>query len=235
MTAAKQTSIVFLTKNRLDFFDFATSSISQLPFSPSATKYQELIDPLSFEAQITSFVKGENFPQSQITIVLADELVYQKPFTQPSQDQPANIDEQITNFIENIPFENVARKLIKSQTGSTIIAVNQDFYEIVKSALEKLGFSILAVFPAFVFTLGIQGLDSASCQTILSKLDSVREFNFLSDSNEKTQQITTPSEQKTSEPPHNEKSNKKLLVFIAIFILLIVILVFLVITQQQMK
>src|SRR5439155_20487064 len=122
--------------------------------------------------------------------------------------------EQATQFIDHVPFENVASKLTPLPNGIKAYATNQELYETIKAGFEKQGFVIDSIFPAFVFGQAVTTapvLNAEIANLILQNINAVRANNLL------TQPIYPEAVQKKeivgeSEAPNN---NKRLLLLLA--------------------
>lgn len=227
MVDYRQTSVIFLAKDRLDFFNHSSSLLIQLALPPSAVRFQEVVNAVILGDQIASFVTQNNIPVSQLFIILSDEYIYFKNFPVEESGQQDKTQE-IAQFTQSVPFESVGKKIIKSQAGTLLIAANQDIYLAIKNSFEKIGFSVIGVIPGFAITSNIQALDESIYNLTISKINGLKEYNFISDDS------SNVSEGKTNHEPVKETKNpatKRLYVFIGAFILLIVILLIVIFTQ----
>ncbi|HUQ84937.1 MAG TPA: hypothetical protein VM077_01310 [Candidatus Limnocylindrales bacterium] len=195
------TGIIFLQKDKFDFYSPGLVKIIEFRFVPEIVRDLEIINSDLLASLIKLFVENNKIMSSELLLVLADNSCFIKDFIFPVRIQAGNpqIDAQVApilsssedqekqkedvkSFIDHIPFENVATRNFPLRNGTKVLAVNKDFYIAVKNAFEKVGFKVSAVYPGVVFQNNIGSkpvMDIISANIIFQQADMVRENNLL--------------------------------------------------------
>lgn len=218
-------SILFLTRDHFEFVDAAVSSVLRFDFIPSLVRDMEVVNPSLFEEQIKGFIETDNLSPSEMVILLSDNVQFVKDFTSVLQDQQDTEEEQVQAFVDTVPFENTSAKVFQFETGKKIIAVNQDLYETIKNAFQKLGFSITFVVPSFIIDPAMGGLTQDAITAVFKRAGEFKEFNLITETVVETQP-------KNTAPTNKRKINIRLVISIGVFLVLIAILVAVVISNK---
>ncbi len=218
MSAARQTGIIFLDRNHLEFYEATLSSVLRLPFPDTVVKDLEVINEENFSALITSFIQANKIAPADITMVLSPNMFFDKDFPvgQPDAD--------IQKFIDNVPFEEIASARLPLAKGLKVVTTNKRFYKIVSQAFEKLGSKCLFILPASVFGVVIQSLDSKTISLISQKHESVKQFNLFSEAPVPST-IDDPDADAPVKEETSKKSNKRTILLVAVFVVLLIVLV----------
>jgi len=228
MAATLPIGIIFLTRRELEYCDSSLSRIAKLGFVQTMVKDLEVLNKEQFDGQIKMFIQQNNIPLVNLVIVLSDSVLFEKDIPMSQNAQDSNQEDDAQTFIDIIPFENTASKIYQFESGLRVIATNRDFYETVSTAFEAQGFPTVAVLPAFVFGKPIETLDLETCQQIITKYDSLRQYSLLFDG-------TSTQQSHREEQKKNELSKKitpKFLTYIGIFIILIIVFIILYIMNR---
>lgn len=199
MTAG--TGIIFLQKDKFDFYSPGLIKIIEFRFVPEIIRDQEIINAELLENLIKIFVDNNKIIPSELVIVLSDNASFIKDFVSPpsaptlpvgvspsAQPQVVNnessekVQEDIKAFIDHVPFENVLSRNFPMQNGTKVLAVNKDFYVAIKNAFEKVGFKVSAVYPGVVFSNNIGAkpvMDIIVANIILQQAPNLRDDNLL--------------------------------------------------------
>lgn len=233
-----KTGILYLQKDRFHLYSPYSSNILEFRFVPELIRDFDLINKELLENLLKVFFGNNKILPSGLVIVVGDSASFIKDFvsppvtpsTPPSVTPPPTL-EDLQNFanqyIEQVPFEEVASRTFPLATGVRAYATNQDVYESFKTILEKLGFIIEGVFPGFAFGAEISAkpmLDGQSVAVIMQKLSAVRAYNLLKDT---STVVSTPAEEEVAEKeiPATPEKNKKMFMIGAITVIVLVVIV----------
>ncbi len=213
---ATQLGILLIDRNKLYFYEKGISSVFPLELPNSIVRDIEIIDQESLTAQIKSFVQTSKITPAKITIVLSQNMFFEKDF-------PSNTpDSDLQNYIEYIPFENISYKKLQLANGIKIIATNKNYYEGIILAFSKQGIMTTSVLPPNVFGKVIQTLDSESIKLITARADLLKQYNLLTMAEHTTIDNETETERETAS--HN-KQNRRQFILIGVFIVLLLVLI----------
>lgn len=236
----KNKAIVFIQKDRLEYFDEIQSRIFQFVFQPSIVQDLEIVDIDQLNTQLKSFIETNKLTVSNILFVVAEAIIFEKTF----QVVPnVNKDLEIQKFLENIPFEHVSYKVIDSQKDYKVLAINKELSDVFKLTFESLGFKVLSIIPQSALAEAYrnsQNLNSDIVKYILSHFDPLQKQGFIQEEI-KLQAQTTAGEEviadKQLQTPINQKPINKyrLPILLSVFIITAGILSFVVYVQYTQK
>ena len=216
--ADKPISIVYLDKNRFDFHGGAVAGTATCVFPAEVVFDMEVKHRPAFRSHIQSFLSVNKISPSKILVILSPPLCFEKLHT-PQVQLDANIADK--NFIETVPFEQVAIRTYKTQKGLLTICTNATLIEALKTELSSFGHFILAVVPATM--LGIQhnqtGLDVKTAQTLSENALSSVALDITTEA----AKMETPVRKKT--PLESIAANRRLIILLSVFLVLIIILI----------
>ena len=222
----KQSGIIYIDRGSFSLYEKTLPKILAFPFQPNTIANLDILDKELLGNQIKQFISLNKVKQTTLIMILSTGVLFEKIL--PEIDEQQKLDE-VKKFLENIPFENVSTITYKLEKGYRIIAMNRDFYDVIKRAFELEGFTIGAVVP--VFSLGkdidiSHGINEETGKRILKKFDSVRPENY----------VLHRSEGEVAEENNIVnfgKKNKRLSILLIVFILLVLVLIVLVIISLQ--
>lgn len=222
----KQKGVIYLDKDKLDIYINKSSKILRLGFSAEVARDLEIIDKEKFYSLIKAFIDTYKIPVSNLVIMLAKDLIFDKDFQNQETEDKQNL-EEIQKYLDTIPFETIGIKIIKHEKTTKVIAANRDFYQTIKAGFEKQGFIIESIIPTVILGNNnkldaTRTLDKESAQFILKKLDWLS-LNSM-----------PINENVIKEPEKNENNplqNKRLLVMLILFGVLIIIFIVLLVNS----
>ena len=214
----KPVSIVYLDKNRFDFHGGAVAGTATCVFPPEVVFDMEVKHRSAFRSHIQSFLSVNKISPSKILVILSPSLCFEKLHTPQVQLEG---DKAVKNFIETVPFEQVANRTYKTQKGNLTICTNASFIEALKAELSSFGHFILAVAPATM--LGIQhnqtGLDVKTAQMLSENALSFAALDITTEYSK----METPVRKET--PIESIVRNRRLIILLSVFLVLIIILI----------
>ena len=225
----RQPAILFLDRNSFDFFVSGAANALRFQFSENVIASLEIANMEALENQVKLFVEQNSIPPCNITMVLSPNVVFEKDFeeTVPLEQK----EEEMEKFWDSIPFDDINSKSIKVSNSDRVIVVNNNLCAGVKTAFDKIGFSIQMIVPYEALGAdlwNITYLDPQNSREILKRVDSFKQYSFELLEEEKT--IKNPQTSKDLLPP--KKSQKaRLYIMAGVFIFLIVVLAILLIKR----
>ena len=224
----KNPALLYLGRFQADYLaDGATQSI-RFPFKADVVRDLEVINTAALSEQIKAWVAQYKIIPADLTILLADDLLFSKVITVPD---PKSREDAINTFIDAVPFEETAVVQVPFQGSVAVSVANKSYYDAFKKAFEALGFSIMLVLPAFLLNKEVnlaKSQDIASFNLALKKADTYRQYSLLSQIQH--QPVALAGDKEKGEP----KKNMRLFLLLGIFGLLILILIgVFIMTQNQ--
>lgn len=225
--------ILFLDRNRFDYFDGTTGQIITMPFPETIISSLDVLSVEGFEQQIKLFIEQNKLLPTNIVVILSSNVLFEKDIVDVPVDQQTA---EVEKFLDIVPFDNLATKLIPLQKGVRISAVNKDLCDSLATGFEKCGFKIESIIPYEELQPEIMqftALDGPTLTVIMKKIDSIKNFSFVFDmkipAREKAKLQTSDknSSQQKMAPDKKEAPNKiRIIALIIIFGILIAVLAF---------
>ena len=95
----KNKAIVFIQKDRLEYYDQTQSKIFQFVFQPNIIQDLEVADKDQLDIQLKSFVETNKLMPASILFVIATAIIFEKTFPITPD---ANKNLEVQRFLENI-------------------------------------------------------------------------------------------------------------------------------------
>ena len=138
----KNKGIIFIQKDKFEYYDEEQSKIFQFIFQPNLIQDLEIVDQDQLLLQIKTFIATNKITPANILFIVANTVIFEKDFqVVPNTDK--NL--EIQKFLENIPFEHVIYKIIDGEKVSKVLALNRELYDVLKFSLESIGFKDLGI------------------------------------------------------------------------------------------
>lgn len=136
-----------------------------------------------------------------------------------AEDQQKEID----TFIESVPFEDFATKVIKGTQGQTVFVGNKDLFLSIKEAFEVAGFSTDGVypFPLFKDISLVQGITPQICLGLISKIDTMKQESMQL----AAQPIDMEPENTAGKPGKPKTDKKRMIIMVSVFAILIIFMI----------
>ena len=240
MQKIKNKSIVFIQKDKLEYFDEIQSRIFQFVFQPTIIQDLEIVDVGQLNVQLKSFIETNKLTVSNILFVVAESIIFEKIF----QSVPnRNKELEIQKYLENIPFEHVSFKLIDGQKDYKVLAINKEFFAELKMVFESLGSKIVSIIPQSALAENYrnsQSFNSDMIKYILSHFDLLQKQGFIqTESNLPTPTLSGEEiigEKQVQTPINQNPINKyRLPILLSVFVVLIGVLSYFVYIQYTQK
>lgn len=242
--AKYQLGIIYILRDKFQVFTPGLPSVMEFKFVPEIVRDLDVTNKELLYNLLKIFISNNNIPKSSFIIVIADSASIIKDFILPlpAQQQPAELtqlQEQANEFLEHIPFEEVAAKSIPLANGIRAYGTNKELYESIKEAFLQEGFEILMVLPAIAISPELSAkasLDADAVTEIFKKTPLMKEFNLL-----KKPLLSPQPEEKPAQnmqnieevKPEKKSDNKKIILLAGVFVILIIVLVIVYLNQPQ--
>lgn len=227
--------VIYLDRNGFILYQDSLASLFQFSFLPDVVRDLEVINKEKLISFINSFIQTTKIIQSSLVVVLSDSVIFQKTLVAGSQAAQAvsqtdnNTGElqekEIQNFLENIPFEDILAKQVKTTLGIMLVAVNKELVETITDPFKKYGCFIAAIVPSFIYgetvNFASTGLTYDTAQAVLQKGELLKQGNLLTGQ----EAINPPQSLEDNKEQEKEKpKNIRQYVLVGIFIVLLIIL-----------
>lgn len=175
--------IIYIDRNTLHLFFEGKGGPIVFELPKTVISDLEIINKEQLDLQIKSFIETNKIPHSQGTIILSDNIVFEKEIARVVDETQQ--EQEVRKFLDAIPFEHVGFRTVPTQNGVKVAAANQDLYQSVKDALEKMNFKIIHVVPATLLEKNekdaLNSLSQESIKPLLKKLDTLKNVDLLID------------------------------------------------------
>lgn len=223
--------ILFIDRNGFGIYQDVLPNIPRFNFTPDLVANLDVTNKDQFTALIATFIQINKMVPGGLVVVLSDDVIYIKDLAVQSQ-KPALPSEdhkdEVQNFLEDVPFEDVLAKVIKLGQASRVVAVNKDLVMAIINTFVSKGSIAEVVVPGFMYGQSVNftaGLTPENIKVILENAEVLKSSNMLTD-----QEKVAPSQGLESElknfPANKTKkiTNRRQYVLVGIFILLLIIL-----------
>ncbi len=139
--------LIFIERNSLSFSGGSFEKPVKMTFADTVVSDLEIVDKKNFTEKVSSQVKDSEFPANLI-LVFSDDDVFSKELPLTSTKEQIEAEEKA--FLQLMPFDKVAHKLIKFTSNYKFIGVNGDMCYILADALLAKGYNLSIVIPAMV-------------------------------------------------------------------------------------
>lgn len=249
--------IIYLQKDKFQLFSPFLRQIVEFRFVPEMIRDSDVINNDLLESLVKVFVTNTKIPPGNLTIILADNAYFVKDYVLPAPPapkpgqltppQPSITMETLSvmsmDFVEHVPYENVVSMNFPLKNGIRVCAVNKDFYEALKVAFEKLGFTVDAVYPGLVLGNNLSAkpvMDTIFVNAVFQKGSTIKQYDLLQ------QKVFSPDTKKSGDKDaveeaedagsiesKDKKPNKKRL-FAMIGLLAVLLIILAVVAVQNM-
>lgn len=210
---SKQSGIVYIDRNRIDFYQDSMPSILSIEFPSNVIRDLEVINQAELNKSIKSFIEGNKLFPANVIVVLANTVIFEKQISPEKHDEQQAL---VQAFLDQVPFEEVSFKLIPYDKGIRIMAINSQFISDFKTAFESSGFLVEGVVAHSEVNTNAgdrHNLDLQEGVLFLKNFDSLKQLSFVLEPRWKDKKENT----KSSQP---QKNQLPLLLLIIFFILI---------------
>ena len=233
--------ILFIDRNGFGVYQDVLTNIPRFNFTPDLVTNLDVINKEQFSGLIATFIQINKIVPSSLGVILSDDVICVKDLTIPAQKPVPNQNpkadstddkehrDEVQSFLENVPFEEILAKVIKTGTVNRIVAVNKNLVMAIIDAFTSKGSVVEAITPSFMYGQAINftaGLTSDNVRAIFGNLEPLRIGNLLTDQEKMISppnlggELIIPSANETKKP-----RNLRQYILIGIFVVSVIILV----------
>ena len=225
--------ILFIDRNGFSVYQDTLTNVPKFNFTPDLVANLDVVSKAQFSNLIATFIQINKIVPSSLGIILSDNVVYFKDLInlqkQTSPSQPlSNPAPDIQNFLEDVPFEEILAKVIKTDQLNRIVAVNKDLVMTIADAFVNKGSTIDAVIPSFLYGPAVNftlGLTQDNIRIILAGSEILKIGNLLTDQEKTSSSQNLESKEKDSAIGAVKKpQNLRRYMLVGVFVTLLVIL-----------
>jgi hypothetical protein len=233
--------ILFIDRFGFNLYQDTLTNIPKFNFTQDIVANLDVVNKEQLSSLITTFIEINKMVPSSLAVILSDNVIYvrdlEAPVQKPIPGQPPKIDpnvdkeqeDKVQNFLENIPFEEVLAKVIKTANVDRVVAVNKDLVMTIINAFINKGSVVDAIVPGFMYGQSVNfsaGLTPSSVRVILGNTEILKLGNLLTDqevipSRGLGGELICPPEENVPKKPQNLRQY----ILIGVFVLLLVVLV----------
>jgi hypothetical protein len=233
--------ILFIDRFGFGIYQDSIASIPKFNFTQDLVSNLDVIDKDKLTELISTFIQVNKIVPSSLAAILSDDIIYIKdlagPIQKPAPGQtvvkPDLINDKehendVKNFLEDVPFEDVLAKVIKTGTINRIVAVNKDLVMGIIDVFINKGSTLEAVVPAFMYGQNVNftsGLTSENAKSILGNLETLKSGNLLTDPEKAAMSLGLENQLGTSPVTFAKKPrNIRQYILVGVFVLLLIAL-----------
>jgi hypothetical protein len=214
----RPSGVFYIDGNKAFYFEQSLASPIPLDIPVDIISNIELLNAKKLEALLQAFIRSYKLVGKNIVLLLSAQITFDKDFPNGSIEVEKNIQE----FLELVPFEEALDKKIISSGRTRVVAANREICESIKSIFSLAGFMVSGVYPLSLCLEVIPQLQSnLDLNLFVSKIPELKDFNLLP--------VIEPSSYNSVE---KEKPNRnRMIMLVGVFALLLLILLFVIYTN----
>ena len=179
-------TVLFIDRFGLSIYQDTLANIPKFNFTPDLVSNLDVVNKEKFTSLIATFIQINKVIQGSLFVILSDSIIYIKDLVGPAQksipNQSPEHKDEIQNFLENVPFEEVLAKVIKVGNVDRITAVNKDLVMTIVNAFTGKGGTIEGIVPSFMYGQSVNftsGLTLDNVRIILENTEAIKSGNLL--------------------------------------------------------
>ena len=220
----KPSGVFYIDGNKAFYFEQALASPIALDIPVDAISNFELINKKKLTTLLQTYIRNYKLVPKNIVILLSVQVTFDKEFPHGSIEMQKNIQE----FIELVPYEEMIQRKIISSGKTRVIATNKEVCEAIKSTFTGSGFLVSGIYPLSIAMEIIPQLKSnLDLSLFVNKLSDLKGIN-LQPVVEASYANSFGSRGSSSMQAKEKPSKGRLYALIAVFALLMIVLGFVV-------
>jgi hypothetical protein len=236
--------ILFIDRFSFSAYQDTLTTIPKFNFTQDLVSNLDVVNKVQFVSLVSTFIEINKIVPSSLAIILSDDVIYikdlagpvQKPVLAPGSAPAPKIEatedkehkDEVENFLENIPFEEILARVIKTGNINRIVAVNRDLVMTTVDAFTVKGSTIDSITPGFMYGQNVnftKGLTSDNLKAILGNVEILRLGNLLTDQEKMIIGRDIRSElESPSAIVEKKKQNLTQYILAGIFVILLIVL-----------
>src|SRR5690349_1011374 len=137
----KSVIVVFVDRNRLQFYGGGLSTILALEIPPTIMRDMDVVNRDAFYALINQWLKQNNLSGAQLFFILAPNTYFEKMIVTKGENEQET---EILKFYDSVPFEELTTKVMSVDGGKRAFAVHKIFLEAIRHAFMLQGHHVVA-------------------------------------------------------------------------------------------
>src|ERR1035437_2862749 len=120
--------IIFIDRFGFSVYQDTLANIPKFNFTPDLVSNTDVVNKDQFGSLIATFIQINKMVPSSLAVILSDDVIYIKDLVNPPKPVPAQglktdsndekeHQDEVQNFLEDVPFEEVLAKVIKAGNG----------------------------------------------------------------------------------------------------------------------
>jgi len=221
---SKATIVVYVDRNRLQFFGGGLSAILALEIPVTIVKDLDVVNRDALYTLVNQWLQQNNLGGANLFFVLSANTYFEAPVTATTDSQRET---EILAFYDRVPFEELTTKIISLESGKRALAMNKLYMDALRHAFFLQGLHVVGAIPAFLLgsLAAKRWLDAEMGGYVLKHIEVLKEQSVLETATE-----NVPAGQGPSNVP-TTKSNPRLMIMVSIFGVLLLVLVFVIFSQ----
>jgi hypothetical protein len=236
--------ILFIDRFGFSVYQDTLTTIPKFNFTSDLVSNLDVVSKVQFVDLVSTFIQINKIVPSSLAVILSDDVIYikdlaspaQKPTSIPGSAPPpkAEVNEdkehkdEVESFLENIPFEEILARVIRTGNINRIVAVNRDLVMTIIDAFAAKGSTIDTITPSFMYGQNVnftKGLTSDNLRAILGSIEILRVGNLLTDQEKMIFSQDLRSEMESpSVSLEKKKQNRTQYILAGVFVILLIVL-----------
>ena len=236
--------ILFIDRFGFGVYQDTLTTIPKFNFTQDLVSNLDVVNKVQFVSLVSTFIEINKIVPSSLAVILSDDVIYikdlagpvQKPVSAPGSAPAPKIEatedkehkDEVENFLENIPFEEILARVIKTGDMNRIVAVNRDLAMTIVDAFMAKGSTIDSITPGFMYGQNVsftKGLTSDNLKIILGNMEILRSGNLLTDQEKMIIGRDIKSEMESPAAiVEKKKQNRTQYLLAGVFVILLIIL-----------
>ena len=251
--------ILFVDRLGFSLYQDTLANVLKFNFTSDLVANMDVISRAQLISLVATLIQINKIVSSDIAIILSDDVIYIKDLAVPAQKPPLappvltpvpvqapapktegaedkECKDEVESFLENIPFEEVLARVIKTESMNRVVAVNKDLVMSIVDAFVTKGSNLDTIVPAFIYGQNINftaGLTPGNVKTVLGNIEILKSGNLLTDQ-EKIILFRNLKGQTEALPTSVAKKpqNRRQYLLAGVFVILLIILGVVYVTSQ---
>ncbi|MBI2028160.1 MAG: hypothetical protein HYT07_00990 [Candidatus Levybacteria bacterium] len=241
MFSKNNTIILLLDRSGFILFRDSLTNVLRFPFAPDIVANLDVVNKDQLTNLVISFIEKNKINPGIMVVLLSDATIYEKNISiLPQKTQSSvngmnhnfNHEEEIQQYLQNIPFEDILARVIKTEKNSMLVAANKDLISSIINPFIKKGFVVEYVVPSFLYGQNLNitnGLTSDIARAVLRKTELLKVANLLIGQ----EHINIPQDSQRNGKDIEEKPKSiRQFILIGVFIFLAIVLVVMLLTLK---
>lgn len=229
MSSKLDKMLVYVSRNRLDFYNQGVDVAKTLQFPAGLLQDLEIVNEAGLRKVISDFISTNKIEPARVIFILSSSVVFEKTF---KKERTSMVDDDIEFYKNKVPFENVVSRAYDINDSMTVSVFNADIVSLLQSLFEEHNFVVEGFVP--LSQIDQQAAASHSFAAVQAKsaflrFGALRNLVFIKE-NPITHEPEEPKPIIETGMPEGS-SRKRLYLMVGVFVLLIGVLAYMILTM----